>query len=177
MIRKDARRAIKEFFFTHPSEKLRVREIERKLDLSLPSVIEQCKRLEKEGILAKVEIGSVFFYTAARTNRKYILEKKLFNIRRLYESGLVDYLKEELHNPTILLFGSYSRGEDTEESDIDLYLETSSKKTPELHSFEAKLKRKIHIFKHKNIHEIKNPHLANNIINGITLNGYIEVFK
>ena len=42
---------------------------------------------------------------------------------------------------------------------------------------EKLLKRKIQIFRHKNLNEISNPHLANNIINGITLNNYIEVFK
>ena len=38
-------------------------------------------------------------------------------------------------------------------------------------------KRSIEVFQHKNLNEISNPHLANNIINGITLNNYIEVFK
>jgi len=46
-----------------------------------------------------------------------------------------------------------------------------------LEKFEDKLKRKIQVFRHKNIKEISNPHMANNIINGITLNNYIEVFK
>ena len=38
-------------------------------------------------------------------------------------------------------------------------------------------KRKIQIFNFKNIKEIKNVFLANNILNGITLNNFIEVFK
>ena len=38
-------------------------------------------------------------------------------------------------------------------------------------------KRKIQLFKYRNIKEIKNFFLANNIINGIVLNGFVEVFK
>ncbi|MCD6367610.1 MAG: nucleotidyltransferase domain-containing protein, partial [Candidatus Aenigmarchaeota archaeon] len=142
-----------------------------------PSVIRYCKELKGEGILKIVKIGGVVFYSADRTSEKFLLEKKLFNIKRLYESGFVDYLKKELSDPNIVVFGSYSRGEDIETSDIDVYVETPSKKEVDVERFEKILKRKIQIFRHKGIKEIKNPHLANNIINGVTLNGFIEVFR
>ena len=80
----------------------------------------------------------------------------------------------ELSNPAIIVFGSYAKGEDVENSDIDLYIETPSKKEIKLEKFGKILKRKIQIFFYKNIHEIKNIDLANNIINGIILNGFIE---
>ena len=173
---KDIKLQIKEYFFQNPTAKLRVREIERTLNLPLPSIIRYCKELKKEGILTIQQIGRIIFYTADRINPSYLLEKKLYNIKSLYASGLIDFLKLEFSNPTIILFGSYSKGEDIEESDIDLYIETPFKKEISFKKFEKKLKRNIQIFQHKNIKEIKNPHLANNIINGIVLNGYIEVF-
>jgi len=176
MKRKDIKNTIKGYFFIHPTAKLRVREIERTLKLPLPSVIRYCKELEQENILSINKTGNVSFYTASRSE-KYLLEKKLFNIQQIYESELINYLKIELSNPAIVLFGSYAKGEDTEESDIDLYIETSSKKKISLEKFEKLLKRKLQMFLHKNLKEIKNPHLANNIINGITLNNYVEVFK
>ena len=104
-------------------------------------------------------------------------EKKLFNIKNLYSCRLIDFLAEELSNPPIIVFGSYSKGEDLENSDIDLYVETPSKKEINLNKFENLLKRKIQVFRYKNIREIKNIHLANNLINGIILNGFIEVFR
>ena len=177
MIRKNIKEIIKEYYFINPTTKLRVRQIERLLKLPLPSVIRYCRELEKEGFLKRVKISGVVFYTADRTNKRFILEKKLFNIKQLYESGIIDYLKKELSNPVIIVFGSYFRGEDTESSDIDLYIETKSNKKIELKMFEKRLKREIQIFRHKNIREISNPYLANNIINGYTLNGFIEVFK
>ena len=40
----------------------------------------------------------------------------------------MSFLKIELSNPSVIIFGSYAKGKDTEESDIDIYIETSSKK-------------------------------------------------
>ncbi len=174
MKRKNIKATIKEHFFMNPTVKLRVREIERTLKLPLPSVIRYCKELEKENILTTIKIGSVTFYTASR-NEIYNLEKKLYNIKQLYDSELINYLKVELSNPTIVLFGSYAKGEDTENSDIDLYIETLSKKQVNLEKFKKILKRDIQLFQHKNIKEIKNTNLANNILNGFLLNGFVEV--
>ena len=176
MARNDIKGRIKEYFFVHPSARLRVRQAEKILKLPLPSVIRYCRELEKEGLLTTIRTGDVVFYTADRANERFLLEKKLFNIRQLYSSGLVDYLKSELHNPAIVVFGSYSKGEDMEGSDIDLYVE-AAKKNFSLKKFEKALDRKIQVFVHKKIREIVNPHLANNILNGIVLNGFLEVFK
>jgi predicted nucleotidyltransferase len=176
MKRKDIKKTIMEHFFMHPNAKLRVREIERILKLPLPSVIKYCRELEKEGILVRESLGNVTFYTASRSEQ-YLLEKKLYNIRSMYASGLVQYLKKELSNPPVILFGSYSKGEDNEDSDIDLYVESPSRKTMALGAFESKLKRHIQIFRHTGICEVKNTHLANNIINGIPLNNQVEAFS
>ena len=177
MIRKNIKEIIREYFFVNPSAKLRVRQIEKTLKLPLPSVIRYCSELKNEGLLTTTKIGNVIFYVANRINNNFILEKKLFNIKQVCEAGLIDYLKKELSNPVLILFGSYAKGEDTENSDIDLYIETSSKEGINLNKFEKILNRKIQVLRHKSIKEVKNKHLANNIINGVILNGFIEVFK
>lgn len=177
MIRKSIKTKIEEHFFTNPNSKLRVREIERTLKLPLPSVIRYCKELKQENILTTINLGNSTFYTANKTHQNYILQKKLRNSRKIYESDLINYLKKELNNPAIVLFGSYAKGEDQENSDIDIYIETQSKKDLNLSEFEKKLQRTIQVFKHKQLKEITNKHLRNNIINGITLNHYVKVFK
>jgi len=177
MKRKDIKQTIKEYFLVNPTSKMRLRGIERALKIPLPSVIRYCKELKDEGILTTIKTENVVFYTADRTNENFLLEKKLYNIKSLYNSGLINFLKTELSNPAIIVFGSYSRGEDIENSDIDLYIETPSKKELNLEKFEKTLKRKIQIFRHASLNEIKNINLANNIINGIILNNYVEVFK
>ena len=75
MKRKNIKQTIKEHFFINPTAKLRVRGIERTLKLPLPSVIRYCRELETEGILTIQKTGNVVFYTAGRTNEKYLLEK------------------------------------------------------------------------------------------------------
>ena len=166
---------IKEYFFMNPTAKLRVRQMERELKLPLPSVIRYTKELVKDGMLNKVLVSGVSFYTADRASKRFLVKKRLFNIGSLYESKLIDSLILKYSNPTIALFGSYSKGEDTEESDIDLYIETPSKATIELDEFEKKLQRKIQLFIYRNIRQVKNKELANNILNGIVLNGFVEV--
>ena len=177
MIRKDIKARIREYFLLNPTMKLWVRQIERDLKVSLPLVIRYTKELEKQGILKSSSLAGVTLYSADRTSATFLLEKKLYNLRSLYSSGLVDFLVQELSNPTIVLFGSYARGEDMEKSDIDLYIESAKKELPSLGKFEKKLQRKIQLFKYQSISKVENKELANNIINGITLNGFLEVFK
>ena len=177
MITKSIKNKVKEYFFQNPTKKLRVRQIEREVNVPLPSAIRYAKELTKEGFLQVVEMGGMKLYTAARTRKEFLLEKRLYNLKQFDTCGLSNYLKEEYSNPTIVLFGSYSRGEDIEKSDIDLYIETPIKKMGNLEKFEKKLKRNVQIFSHKRIQDVKNKELANNIMNGITVNGFVVVFK
>ena len=177
MIPNSIKDRIREYFFINPTTQLRVRHIEKTLALPLPSVIRYTKELEIEGILKKEVISNVTFYSADRASKDFLLEKKLFNIKSLYSSGLVEHLALSYHNPTIFLFGSYAKGEDIEKSDIDLYLETPKTSSINLEKFEKKLKRSIQVFIYKSIQQVENKELANNIINGISLNGFMEAFK
>jgi len=161
----------------NPTIKLRVRQIERLVKVPLPSVISYTKELTSEKILKITEIGGIKLYSADRSSKNFLLEKSLFNLKSLFDSNLINFLIESLNNPLIIVFGSYSKGEDVETSDIDFYIECVSNFNVDLKSFEKKLNRKIEIFHYQNINKIKNKDLANNIINGITLNGFLEVLK
>ena len=174
---KNIKGRIKEYFFLNPTLKLRVRQIERQVKVPLPSVIRYTKELEIEKVLKSSQIANITTYSSDRTSKQFLLDKKLFNIERLFSSGLIGFLVEQLSNPALVVFGSFSRGEDIEKSDIDLYVETPSRKKINLEKFEKALQRKIQIFVYNNIHDIENKELANNIVNGILLNGFVEVFK
>lgn len=161
------------YFFRNPTARLRVRQIERATELPLPSVTRYVKELIEEDILALEEIAGVRFYRAAQSTR-YRRAKQLFNLGQLYESGLVDYFEKLGAN--VILFGSYSRGEDTEESDIDLYVE-SPEEPRNLERYERFLRKELQIFRHSDVNQIENKYLANNILNGITLAGTVNVFE
>ncbi|MFH1770181.1 MAG: nucleotidyltransferase domain-containing protein [archaeon] len=176
MIKKSIKNKIKEYFFVNPTTKLRVRQIERETKTPLPSVIRYTKELEKEEILKSQKISNVKFYSADRSSKEYLIEKKLFNIKQIMTTKLIKQIVKEYDNANIVLFGSYSKGEDVENSDIDIYVESSNKNKINLNKYETELKRNIQIFKYQNLKEIKNKDFVNSIINGIVLNGFIEVY-
>lgn len=100
--------------------------------------------------------------------------KKLENLKQLYEINLVQHLEEHYPGTTIILFGSYARGEDTITSDIDIAIEGTKNSGTDLTAFEKKLERKINIMTYntmKNIHK----ELRENLCNGIVLAGSITL--
>ena len=178
MITESIKDRIKRHFLINPTARLRVRQIERAVKVPLPSAIRYARELEKEGILRSTILAEVKTYSADRASRRFLAEKRFFNLSQLLSSGLIDSLITEYSNPNIVVFGSYSRGEDTEDSDIDIYMESAAKgriECPE--RFQRRLQRNVHIIVHRNLHDIGNKELANNIINGVVVNGFIEVFR
>jgi predicted nucleotidyltransferase len=173
----NSKKKIIDYFFINPTTKLRVRQIERLTKTALPSVVRYTKELSNENLLKVENVADVLLYSGDRSSKQFILEKKLFNIKQLFDSGLINFLIEEYHNPPIIVFGSYSKGEDIENSDIDIYIESPKNANLDLTVFEKKIKRSIQIFRHRSLYDIKNNELANNIINGVNLNGFVEVFK
>jgi predicted nucleotidyltransferase len=176
MRKNNVKQEIKEYFFQHPTVRLRVRQVEREVKVTLPSAIRYAKELESEGILKRIQISGVTFHQADRTSKRYLLEKKLYNIRQLHETGLVDHLKGQCRDAAMILFGSYEKAEDIEDSDIDIFIQAKKKQVKGLDIYEKKLGRGIQLFTEPKIRNIRNKDLANNILNGTRLNGFIEVF-
>ena len=159
-------------FFDSPKKSFQLREISRILKLGLPSVKNHLEELEKEGFVEKKK-GNIYDNYVAIREEKFKTYKKTDIIIRLFESGLIDYIDEEVSPDVIILFGSASRGEDIEQSDIDIFV-LAKEKEINLDKFEKILKRKINVlFEHriKNIPE----ELLNNISNGIVLRGYLKI--
>ena len=127
MKNKNIKLKVVEYFFRRPTQKLRVRQIEREVGVPLPSAIRYANELESETLLKSEIIAGIKLYSANRTSKKYLFEKKIYNLRTLQNSNLFEYLVEETSNPIIILFGSYGRGEDIEDSDIDLYIGCTKK--------------------------------------------------
>lgn len=177
MNRKNLKELVKRYFFINPTGKLRVRDIERKACVPLPSAIRYANELVSEGLLKRTKISGVVFYSADRSSQKFTVEKRLFNIGQLFESGLSSLLKEKYGNPAIVVFGSYAIGEDVEDSDIDIFITSCVKPEADLKPYEKKLHRKIQLFVHESITSVKNRELENSIVNGVIINGSLEVFR
>ena len=96
--------------------------------------------------------------------------KRVYNLKKVYDSGIVDYILISYNHPkAIMLFGSYSRGEDTENSDIDIAVLTRKNLGLDLIKYEKILKKKV------NVHEIDLDRMSSefksNLANGIVLEG------
>lgn len=158
-------------FFLNPDKKFTIRELARTAKISPAWVSKIVSGLKKEGYLDTDETRRI---KANLEFKDFLRLKKVFNLRNLYESGLIDYLTQEYHQPEcISLFGSHSTAEDSSRSDIDIAVITNKKLSLDLLQFEKFLARKI------NIHEIvlrkSSSEFKNSLINGIVLHGYLEV--
>jgi len=174
MLNKYNRYKLLRLFLDSPTESFRLREIARLTKISPPSVINYLKEFEKEGLIKKQIKREIPFYTSIRDNPNFILYKKISILFELNDSGLIDYLWDKLSPEVIILYGSFSKGESIENSDIDLFI-LGKDKNIELTNFERKLNKKIHILSNESIKEIPSE-LKNNILNGLILKGYIKVF-
>ena len=121
MIEKNNTWKILEFFFYYPTTEIHLRELARRMKLSMPAIIFAVEKLARENfiIIKKNKVTTVL--KANLDSVQFIKLKKSNNLEKILFSGILDMFKQKLHYPkTIICFGSYSRGEDIESSDIDI---------------------------------------------------------
>ena len=161
-------------FLENPTKEFSVREVARILKISPATASSRLREFAKRSVLIERKERMLKLYKANVESDLYKDIKIFYNIRKLKESGLMDELNKFYLKPTIVLFGSYSKGLDTETSDIDLLVISEKRKLINLTKFEKKLKRKIQLFVVEDIKELKNEHLINSVLNGITLQGMVK---
>jgi predicted nucleotidyltransferase len=165
---------IERIFFNHPTTQFQLREISRRTKIAVASVKRHVDKLVKEKIVAKKDNTIYKSYIADRDSTIFKRRKVQDIIERLHDSGLITYIESECVPDCIILFGSASKGEDIETSDIDLYVQ-SSQKTLDLRKFSI-IGRNISVFFEQNFNNLS-PELKNNIINGIIIKGYLTAYE
>ncbi len=164
------------FLFMNNGLSFNQRSLAKNLAVSPTGIAKSLPLLEKEGLIRiKRDMESKTNSVSINSeNIKVIQLKRAENLKMFYESGLADFLYEEFPGGTIILFGSYSRGEDSADSDIDLAVIGVKEKKTDLEKFEKVLKKKIVLQFYPNFNEI-HKHLKENLFNGILLKGGIEL--
>ncbi len=158
-------------------QSLTQREIALLLKVSPTAVSNALNELTNEKIVDVVKYkgkNNFFSIELNRENPKTVFLKRVENLKMIYESGLVEYLEEKFPGTAIVLFGSYSRGEDTMRSDIDIAIIGSKEKNISLSKFDKLLERKIFLNFYDSLSKI-NKELRENICNGIILEGGLEL--
>ncbi len=156
--------------FTYPTKGFTIREIGRKIKISPPTASYIAKKLEKMKLIRIEKERTQHKVFGNFENEDFKNLKKIYNIFSLLE--LTRFLVENFDPNTVVVFGSFSKGEDTEDSDIDIFVDSSKEKEVKLEKFRRKLERNIHLHV-KNIKKIPEE-LRSNIINGIILYGFLE---
>ncbi len=165
------------FLCVQTGQSFNVRGIARHLEKSPTAVSKALEVLKKDGIVNVEEYkgkANILSIELNRDSKKVIRLKKAENLKFIYESGLVEFLEEELPATTIVLFGSYSKGEDLIESDIDIAVIGSKEKKIKLTKFDKALQRIIFLHLFEDLNKI-DKNLKQNIINGIILKGNLEI--
>lgn len=158
-------------FFKEPTKMHFIREISREINLAHTSVRKYIDILLKENLISKKKSKPFDGYIANREKDKFILYKRAFNLISL--EPIISEIKDKISPKAIVLFGSYQKGEDIEESDIDILLISKVKKTLDFSRYEKQLKRQVHIVIVENLKKMDLP-LKNNIKKGIIIDGELS---
>ena len=155
----------------HAGETLSQSAIAQLVDATPQGVGKALRRLVDEK-LAIVEQDPRLNLNHTSLHPEAIAYKRSENLLQLTESGLIGHLSTQNPTATIVLFGSYSRGEDTIRSDIDIAIIGPSGES-NIASFEAKLFREISLNRYESPAQIHDQ-LRENLCNGIVLAGSIR---
>jgi predicted nucleotidyltransferase len=174
--------SILDIFIENPEKEFHLRELSRILKKSPATISKQLKPSLKQEIIVMKKLSNHNYFRANTEDKKYKQLKLQYNLQKINESGIIELLEEKFNYPeAIILFGSWQKAENNENSDLDILIITPSKKEVNLQQIGGKLKTKIQLFQHskKEIENLKNKNkqLLNNMINGITIYGFWEIFK
>ena len=169
-----------EVLYRYPEKEFSLSDLAKEAGVAKPHIGAILTSLERLGFITITRLTKIWRIKANQQSGNFIKSKIIYNLNFIYQSGLIEFLTEHFGNPkSIILFGSFRRGEDFSASDIDIAIETDETEEYKtiglriLSDFEREIGRKIqiHLFTRKDI----DIHVFNNIANGIVLSGFLEV--
>lgn len=175
-----AKNKVLEVLFKYPEKEFSLSDLAKEASVAKANIGKILLDFKEMEIITVEELSKIWRIKANQQSWVYIRNKIVYNLNLIYSSGLVDFLIDHFKNPkAIILFGSFRKGEDQSNSDIDIAIESEEidgYKTValrELSDFEQRVGKKvqIHLFNKETI----DLGLFNNISNGILLWGFLEV--
>ncbi|HDP74022.1 MAG TPA: nucleotidyltransferase domain-containing protein [Candidatus Woesearchaeota archaeon] len=163
-------------FFSDPSRAYSAREIAAKSGASHVTISKRLKRLP---FIKREKYGPYLGFKAEITE-EFTRLRWIYNMQKIWDSGLIEKLRSFYDEPDIVLFGSYAAAVNSRDSDIDIAVVSTHKKKLDCSGLEKKIGHKVQLFIYtkKDIEKMKSsqPELLNSICNGIVLSGELEVF-
>lgn len=175
-----AAQRVAEVLYRYPDKEFSLSDLAKEAGVAKPNLNGIVGELEQLGFLKVEKLSKIWRIRANRESWLYVKNKILYNLNFIYQSGLVEYLIQAYHKPkAIVLFGSFRKGEDTSDSDIDLAIEMEGRAEykilglRQLAEYERAIRRRIQI--HEFSRDSVDIHVFNGIANGIVLYGFLEV--
>ncbi len=158
-------------FLRNPTTDFQLRELKKMTMLGEPTIKRALDILNKRGIIKRRE-GKIYPYYEADRDSDVFKTIKL--ARTLFVlNAVVKEVSEKTRPNCMVLFGSAAKGEDTEKSDIDIFVQARRYEF-NFSSAEKRLDRKINLVFESDTKKLSSE-LLNNLANGITLYGFLEV--
>lgn len=179
----ESKQRIIRWFFDYPSEGISLTDLCTNTSTSKRVGNTVVADLVNSGFLSKNVFGRVWVLKAVLNHPYFLYMKVPSNIMlllSLYHAHLRNLILD--HAPgarAIVLFGSYRRGDDNPQSDIDLAVEIIGDKDMEIidlatlsfFGYRKNVPVRLHVFSRNKI----DLNVFNNIANGIVLEGFLEV--
>lgn len=123
-------------------EKLRmkpmyIRELAKELNLIPSTIMRMTNKLEANNVVDFKTEGKnkVFFLKSSPEAQTHLYMAEYYKLFKILKNPKIRYIVKKIQEKTnselIILFGSYAKGTQVKESDIDIYVETDSNKLKE----------------------------------------------
>jgi len=168
------------WFFDFPSREMSLNDLSEAVGVSKTTANKVVTNLVQEGFLKKEVLGKIWRISCNINHPYNIAAKVPYHLTAIYQSGILEAVYKQIPTPrAIILFGSYRKGDDNEQSDIDLAVEVLGNEDMKIQElgrieklgFRKNVKVNLHIFTRNKI----DLNLFANIANGIILSGFLEV--
>lgn len=169
-------RDIAELFFNNAAKHWHFEEILNQTGISRSKASKWLSRLTNENIIKRVKPRKKMpHYVANFDHPSYRNKKKLHTHTRFYETGFLDHLLSLPKAKTVILFGSFSRADWYEDSDIDVFIFGSDEGFEKIR-YECKLHHDIQIFSAQTKKDLKKfgSDLIHNILKGDLIKGELD---
>jgi len=160
--------------FVKAGTSLNQRQIANLLDVSQPAVMKSLPGMKGMIKASQDKTTRRWSVELNRDDHRTMQMKRADNLRLVYETCLADFLEREFAGATLILFGSYSRGEDTVNSDVDVAIIGRKDKKIDLTAYERVLERKINLNFYNSLQAVHKS-LRENLCNGIVISGGVEL--
>lgn len=168
-----------ELFYNYPSKHWHFKDLKKSASLSDSKLIKWLHKFTNKELIKRIKKkGEMPYYIGNYESPDYQNMKRIFALETMYKSGLLNHLLTLKKARTVVVFGSFSRGDWNKESDIDIFIYGDDDNF-ELGKYETKLHREIQTFVCKNKKQLKKfgPRLIRNILRGDLIKGDLRFLE